>query len=108
MLGKLISSSSTRTMDGLRFSAPLLNSFFLGLQWNPQVEGGPMSPGALEADGAAVVFRHNAPHDQQAETGAGANRLGGKSLLQHFRLVLVANSVPGIGDPDMHRIALQP
>src|SRR5207244_11423610 len=99
MLVRIISSSSTRTMDGLRFSATLLHSFFLGLQWNPQVEGGPVSPCALEADGAAVVFRHDAPHDQQAETGAGANRLGGKSLRQHFRLVLVANSVHGIGAP---------
>src|SRR6185295_13850051 len=73
-------------------STPFFFACFLRLHGNPHVEGGPVSPCALEADGAAVVFGNDPPHDHQAQTRAGAYRLGGKSLLQHFRLILVANS----------------
>src|SRR6266567_4994740 len=108
MLVRIISSSSTSTMEGLRFSPTLLHSFFPGLQRNPHVEGGPVSPRALEADGAAVVFRHNPLHHQQAKARASAYRLGCKSPLQHFRLILFANSVSRVGNPDMHGVAFEP
>src|SRR5438552_12009101 len=101
MLVRIISSSSTRTTTGLRFSPTLLHSFFLGTQRNPHVKSRSLSPDTLEADRAAVVFANDSLHNQQAKPGARADGLGGKSVFQHFRLVLFANPVARVGNPDV-------
>src|SRR5260370_27272715 len=107
MLVRIMSSSSTSSTTGLRLSGTLRNSFSFLLQWNSDVEGGSVSPPALEGDGAAVVINHGAPHHHQAEAGADTDGLGGEALLKDFGLVLVADSTAGVRDPDVHHVAFQ-
>src|SRR5262245_50609015 len=101
MLVRIIPSSSTSKMDGLRFSDTFFQAPFALTQRNVDVKRRAASPLALEIDSAVMVGGDDLLHDRQAQAGPDAERLGGEFLLQNFVLVLGANARAGVGDPDM-------
>src|ERR1043165_877066 len=74
ILVRIMGSSSTRTIAGLRFSDTLQGSFSLLFEWNPDMERGSTAALAFKIDGARMVYGHDPMYDRQPQARADSDR----------------------------------